>query len=442
MKKKPLCSAAAVLAALCLSAQPLPASCECVSADLSVQFGSALLYYSQDTGAWYDAAGSLLTDGTEPVQTALYEGALYTVDLAAMQVTAADGSVNSELTALLPEYLAFRPVSVWAIDGQSLDDLIADEGAEAVWASVREITGTLPLTYRFSSTTEPFSCEISLCGEVVGGMQYSIDAGDAPEAVPWCNESAGCSVRTGSFPLGEPSAPKQTEKTVSAVQFFDSRLLYDAQSGGWYTAAGSLLTDSTEPVQTALYEGVLYTVDLAAMQVTAADGSVNSELTALLPEYLAFRPVSVWAIDGQSLDDLIADEGAEAVWASVREITGTLPLTYRFSSTTEPFSCEISLCGEVVGGMQYSIDAGDAPEAVPWCSESAGCSVRTAYTGMGDLNLNGRNDIADAILLARFLAEDAEASVSQLGKELADMNGDGFLLADDLGLVLSALAGL
>lgn len=261
MKKKPLCNAAAVLAALCLPAQPLPASCECVSADLCVQFGSSLLYYSQEACAWYDAAGSLLTDSTEPVQTALYEGAVYTVDLAGMQVTAADGSVNGELTALLPEYLAFRPVSVWEIDGQALDELIAAEDSEAVWAKVREITGTLPLTYRFSSTTEPFYCEISLCGEVIGGMQYSIDAGDTPEAVPWCNENAGC-------------------------------------------------------------------------------------------------------------------------------------------------------------------------------------SVKTAYTGMGDLNLNGRNDIADAILLARFLAEDAEAYVSQLGKELADMNSDGFLLADDLGLVLSALAGL
>ena len=123
MKKKPLCNAAAVLAALCLPAQPLPASCECVSADLCVQFGSSLLYYSQEAGAWYDAAGSLLTDSTEPVQTALYEGAVYTVDLAEMQVTAADGSVNGELTALLPEYLAFRPVSVWEIDGQDLDGL-------------------------------------------------------------------------------------------------------------------------------------------------------------------------------------------------------------------------------------------------------------------------------------------------------------------------------
>ena len=130
------------------------------------------------------------------------------------------------------------------------------------------------------------------------------------------------------------------------------------------------------------------------------------------------------------------------MFAQVQDITGKLPLTYRFSDSTEMFYCQILLDGEVLGGVQYSIDAGDAPEAVPWCNESAGLAVETAYTGLGDINVNGRNDIADAILLAQFLAEDAEAAVTSLGLELSDMNGDGLLRADDLCIILCELASL
>lgn len=435
---------AVLLSAICMFAQtPLTAYCTdgtSISADTRVQLGSETLYYSESTGKWYDTDGKQLTDKTEPVQTALYEGAAYTVDLAQMQVFAAEGTVNDELTALLPQYLAYRPLTVFAVDGQYLDDLIGTDAYEAAAAQIQLIVQSVPLTYHFSDTTELFYCEISLGSEVLGGMQYSIDAGDSPEAVQWCNESAGISLETGSFLLEEASDSKQAEKIISRIQIGENSLLFDSQSGGWYTSAGSLLINQAEPVQTALYEGVVYTVDLEKMEVRSADGVINSELTAVLPNYLAFRPVNVSEIDGKYIDDLIEADSTETVFAQVEEITGKLPLTYRFNETTELFYCEILLDGEVLGGIQYSIDAGDAPEAVPWCNDSVGLSVETAYTGMGDINVNGRNDIADAILLARFLAEDAEATVTSLGLELSDMNGDGFLRADDLSIVLRVLA--
>ena len=445
MKKMIRVKAEAVfLSAICMFAQtPLTAFCTdgtSVSADTRVQLGSETLYYSESTGKWYDADGKQLSDTTEPIQTALYEGAAYTVDLAQMQVLAADGTVNDELTALLPQYLAYRPLTVFAVDGQYIDDLIETDAYETAAAQIQLIVQSVPLTYHFSAATEPFYCEISLGSEVLGGMQYSIDAGDSPEAVPWCNESAGISLETGSFLLEEASDSKQAEKIISRIQIGENSLLFDSQSGGWYTSAGSLLINQAEPVQTALYEGVVYTVDLEKMEVRSADGTVNSELTAVLPDYLAFRPVNVSEIDGKYIDDLIEADSTETVFAQVEEITGKLPLTYRFNETTELFYCEILLDGEVLGGIQYSIDAGDAPEAVPWCNDSVGLSVETAYTGMGDINVNGRNDIADAILLARFLAEDAEATVTSLGLELSDMNGDGFLRADDLSIVLRVLA--
>ena len=60
----------------------------------------------------------------------------------------------------------------------------------------------------------------------------------------------------------------------------------------------------------------------------------------------------------------------------------------------------------------------------------------------GDFNLNGVTDIADAILLARFLAEDTEISVQPEGKALMDLNGDKYTTSDDLTMLLCYLAGL
>ena len=303
---------AVLLSAICMFAQtPLTAYCTDgtpISADTRVQLGSETLYYSESTGKWYDANGKQLTDTTEPVQTALYEGAAYTVDLAQMQVFAADGTVNDELTVLLPQYLAYKPLTVFAVDGQYLDDLIGTDAYEAAAVQIQLIVKSVPLTYHFSDTTEPFYCEISLGSEVLGGMQYSIDAGDSPEAVPWCNDSAGVSLETGSFLLGEVSDSKQTEKTISRIQIGENSLLFDSHSGVWFTSAGSLLTNQAEPVQTALYEGVVYTVDFEKMEVRFEDGTINSELTAVLPDYLAFRPANITEIDGQYIDDLIEAE--------------------------------------------------------------------------------------------------------------------------------------
>ena len=141
---------------------PLTAFCTdgtSVSADTRVQLGSETLYYSESTGKWYDADGKQLSDTTEPIQTALYEGAAYTVDLAQMQVLAADGTVNDELTALLPQYLAYRPLTVFAVDGQYIDDLIETDAYEAAAAQIQLIVQSVPLTYHFSDTTELFYCE-------------------------------------------------------------------------------------------------------------------------------------------------------------------------------------------------------------------------------------------------------------------------------------------
>ena len=60
----------------------------------------------------------------------------------------------------------------------------------------------------------------------------------------------------------------------------------------------------------------------------------------------------------------------------------------------------------------------------------------------GDVDGNRAVDVADAVLLARFCAEDKEVSVSAEGKRNADVSGDGDLTTDDLSKLLLYLANM
>ena len=71
-----------------------------------------------------------------------------------------------------------------------------------------------------------------------------------------------------------------------------------------------------------------------------------------------------------------------------------------------------------------------------------GMSVSAAAKGSGDVDCNGKVEIADAILLARWLAEDKDITVTTAGLDDADLNGDGQVTADDQAKLLGWLAGI
>lgn len=64
----------------------------------------------------------------------------------------------------------------------------------------------------------------------------------------------------------------------------------------------------------------------------------------------------------------------------------------------------------------------------------------TVLFDRGDLNLDGSADVADAVLLARYLASDTEASVNDQGLANADADGDGRIRDDDLTVLLKRIA--
>ena len=60
----------------------------------------------------------------------------------------------------------------------------------------------------------------------------------------------------------------------------------------------------------------------------------------------------------------------------------------------------------------------------------------------GDVNLDKKVDVSDAVLLARFNAEDQTAKIESQGKLNADMNKSGEPDGDDVILILKTIAKL
>ena len=66
----------------------------------------------------------------------------------------------------------------------------------------------------------------------------------------------------------------------------------------------------------------------------------------------------------------------------------------------------------------------------------------TGKTMTGDVNCSGAVDVSDAVLLARFIAEDSEAVVNAAGKANADCDADGELTGNDTIQILRFIAKL
>ena len=69
-------------------------------------------------------------------------------------------------------------------------------------------------------------------------------------------------------------------------------------------------------------------------------------------------------------------------------------------------------------------------------------STQNTEADWGNVNCTGQVDVADAVLLARFVAEDSEANVSAQGKINADVTHDGDLTGDDTIKILKYIAKL
>lgn len=98
--------------------------------------------------------------------------------------------------------------------------------------------------------------------------------------------------------------------------------------------------------------------------------------------------------------------------------------------------------GEATVKRNYiNVWCGPEPDVDTTESADPGTEV-TCRSNKGDVDCSGRVDVGDAVLLARFLAEDTEIVLTDSGKANADANGDGTRTTDDVTVILKAIARL
>ena len=101
-----------------------------------------------------------------------------------------------------------------------------------------------------------------------------------------------------------------------------------------------------------------------------------------------------------------------------------------------PFADHFALAMELY--EQFGLSPCAGPTSLE--SEPGQMTAPNNLTVAGDANLDCSVDVADAVLAARFAAEDREAVITDQGKENADVNGDGSVTADDTELILKKIA--
>ncbi|MBR3447833.1 MAG: dockerin type I repeat-containing protein [Oscillospiraceae bacterium] len=103
---------------------------------------------------------------------------------------------------------------------------------------------------------------------------------------------------------------------------------------------------------------------------------------------------------------------------------------------------DISFADHFALAMELYEQFGLSPCAWPTSLESEPGQMfgKNSLAVTGDANLDCSVDVSDAVLAARFAAEDREAVITDQGKENADVNGDGSVTADDTELILKKIA--
>lgn len=91
----------------------------------------------------------------------------------------------------------------------------------------------------------------------------------------------------------------------------------------------------------------------------------------------------------------------------------------------------------IIDGIEY-----ETTQPVQTTTTAVTTTTAPAATDLllGDANNDGTVDVSDAVLLARYLAEDAEAVITAKGQKNADTNSDGALNDKDVSAILRIVA--
>lgn len=202
----------------------------------------------------------------------------------------------------------------------------------------------------------------------------------------------------------------------------------------------------------------------AANQALLYFGDDNCSVT-LTPKNDAGKAALILR-DGEAVTQIEAAESlTPGKWTVIRiipdsdeillEISGMEPV--RAKADLTPYRAMLSpesVCllgndssGNAFGGVVDFVRAGfkeTAPAEETYPAEPEPVTEPEPQTVLlrGDVNCSGAVDVSDAVLLARFVAEDTEAVITAAGKQNADCDGDGAMTSNDTIRILRIIAKL
>lgn len=135
----------------------------------------------------------------------------------------------------------------------------------------------------------------------------------------------------------------------------------------------------------------------------------------------------------------VAENGLDARIVSDKEYPGYRPIVVEFHQDAE-INAWAAVCDYIEEQNIYKFNI----NVVPIIDGTPITTVNPQVENIlyGDANCDNNVDVADAVLVARFVAEDNEADISEQGKQNADMNRDGNLTGDDVIAILRKIAKL
>lgn len=142
-----------------------------------------------------------------------------------------------------------------------------------------------------------------------------------------------------------------------------------------------------------------------------------SMITVTPPETDSFRV-------GSELDPADLRITAEYEDGTTRDVTGRVRLSYDFSAPGKKTVTVIYEENGVKTTASFVVNVTEAPETVP-----------------GDVNADGKVDVKDAVLLARYLGND-NVTFTDVAAANADVDGQTGVSSDDLSTLLLAIANL
>ena len=216
------------------------------------------------------------------------------------------------------------------------------------------------------------------------------------------------------------TASAVTAVTVPSLDVSPGSYIHNFTKNGlessFYTITGNLSTSKG----TVSYAGETLTRCLKMESATSIVFTAPADGTLTL---VFIEPAGSMKLDGQKY----AADGSGIL---------TIPVSAGSHTVTKADSCNLFR-------MEYAAAAAPAATTAPGTAAvPETTAAETVQNVKGDISCNGKTDVSDAVMLARFIAEDTGVTVTEQGLANADCDGVKGISPDDLTMLLRIIAKL